>query len=251
MSESLAGKTALITGGAKRIGRAAALALAAEGVNIVIHYRESSEDAYALCSQIRSSGVRAWPIHAELTDPEQCAALVTDAVSAAGLVDIVFNNASIFPASTLANVTLNDVITNLTINAWAPFVIGRAFAREVGSGVIINALDTRLASYDWGHVAYILSKHVLAVLTRMTALEYAPKVRVNAIAPGLILPPPGRDDSYLDALIDTVPLKRHGSVEDIAEAVVFLCKSSFITGDTLYIDGGRHLTEASNGPGTQ
>ena len=136
----------------------------------------------------------------------------------------------------------------MQVNAWAPFVLSREFAKQVGRGKIVNLLDSRLNSYDWSHVAYFLSKHVFSVLTKMTALQFAPEITVNVVAPGLILPPLGKDQSYLDPLVGKVPLKRHGSPRDIAEAVIYLLGSDFVTGQVIHVDGGQHLTGYSNGP---
>src|SRR5215472_168492 len=105
--------------------------------------------------------------------------------------------------------------------------------------------DTALTLSDRG--IYILSKHVLATMTRMMALEFAPHITVNAVAPGLVLPPPGKDESYLRSLVHTVPLQRHGGAQDIADAIAFLIESDFITGNVIYVDGGRHLHEYDNG----
>jgi hypothetical protein len=105
----------------------------------------------------------------------------------------------------------------------------------------VNLLDAKLASNDRTHVAYLLSKHMLAVMTRMTALEFAPHITVNAVAPGLILPPAGQDETYLEALAAGVPLRRHGTTADVADAVVFLLQSTFITGQVIQVDGGAHL----------
>lgn len=248
MPESLHGKTALITGAGKRIGRATALALAQAGTNIIAHFRSSAAEAQSLCDELQATGVRAWPIYADLEKPTEYESLLERALKLSGTVDILYNNASIFPANTLKNVTFSEVVKNLEVNAWAPFVLSRAFAQQVGRGKIINALDSRLEGYEWTHVAYIFSKQVLALMTRMLALEYAPDITVNAVAPGLILPPPGKDDSYLEQTRKTVPLKRHGGPQDIADAVVFLAQSSFITGQVIFVDGGRHLWEYVNGP---
>ena len=137
---------------------------------------------------------------------------------------------------------------HLQVNAWAPFVLSREFARLAGRGKIINLLDTKIISSDRTHVAYLLSKQMLAALTSMCALEFAPNVTVNGIAPGLILPPPGKDDSYLEQLAQTVPLKRRGSPDDIADAARYLLQSDFVTGQIIYVDGGRHLREGDDGP---
>lgn len=247
MLDSLQGQTALVTGAAQRLGRAISLALAEAGVNVVIHYHRSADEAEALRRELEVLGVGAWTVVADLGRPEEYQTLVTRALAAAGTLDILVNNASIFPRATLADVSWNDLLASLEVNAWAPFVLSREFHQHVGHGAIINLLDTRVQGYDWAHVAYILSKHALAVLTRMTALEYAPAIRVNAVAPGLILPPPGQDESYLQRLHDTVPLKRHGSAADIAAAVRFLLQSDFVTGQVLFVDGGRHLKENPGG----
>jgi NAD(P)-dependent dehydrogenase (short-subunit alcohol dehydrogenase family) len=157
------------------------------------------------------------------------------------------NNASIFHSNTLKNVDFESLMLHMRINAWAPFVLSRDFARLVGRGKIVNLLDSRISGYDWTHVAYILSKHVFSVLTKMTALQFAPDVTVNGISPGLILPPSGKNQSYMDRLAQTFPLKRHGDPGDIAEATVYLLKSDFLTGEVINVDGGRHLMEYSNG----
>lgn len=247
-TESLQGKTALITGAARRIGRATALALAAEGANVIVHYGRSAEEADKLRDELTARGVQAWTLQADFRRPEEYESLIDRALAAAGRLDLLVNNASMFPPDRLENLELPNVLANLEVNAWAPFVLSRAFAGWVGRGQIINLLDSRLVGYEWTHVSYILSKHVLAALTRMMALQYAPDVRVNAIGPGLILPPPGKDDSYLDQMTKTVPLKRHGDPSDVAEAIVYLAKSTFLTGQVIYVDGGRHLWEYVSGP---
>ncbi len=240
-SKPLEGKTALVTGAAKRLGRQTALALAEAGVHVVVHYRHSEEEAQDLCRELARRGVQAWPLQADLENREEAEALVGRACERAGPLDILINSASIFPLHTLANVTFEAVVENVAVNAWAPFALSRAFARQGRPGKIINLLDAKLASYDWSHVAYFWSKQVLAVLTRMTALEYAPLIAVNAVAPGLVLPPPGKDEGFLKQMAETLPLKRHGRAEDVSSAVLFLLQSDFITGQVIYVDGGQHL----------
>lgn len=239
----LNGKTALVTGAAKRIGRGIALAFASEGANIVIHYSNSKDEAYDLMREIESLGVSAWMIKADYQNPEEYGSLINRAVEAAGSLDILVNNASSFPTASLGTLDFNGFISNMEVNAWVPFQLSRDFANLAEKGTIINLLDSRLRGYEWNHVGYILAKHVLELLTRMTALEYAPNITVNAVGPGLILPPLGKDVSYLEAMADTLPLKRHGDPGDIAEAVVYLAKTDFVTGQIIYVDGGRHLHE--------
>jgi len=238
---SLSGRTALVTGAARRIGRSIALALAAEGAGVVVHYRSSRREAVELCTELHRRGARCWTVRADLAGPNGPAALLARARRMAGRIDFLVNNASIFRPDTIGDLTWGALEGAMRVNAWAPFVLGREFARAAGQGAIVNLLDSRLGSYDLAHAAYILSKHVLAVLTRMTALEFAPHVRVNAVAPGLILPPPGKTESYLAQMVNSAPLKRHGAPGDVAAAVVHLLRSGFVTGEVLNVDGGRHL----------
>jgi len=239
----LEGRNALVTGAARRIGRAISLALAREGANVAVHYSGSKREAVELAAELEGLGVQTVTLRADLSDPEELAGLVDRAREALGTIEILVNNASIFPSDTLETVDLEGLERNLEINAWAPLVLTRAFAAQCERGHVINLLDSRVAGFDRTHAAYILSKHVLSAITRTAALELAPAIAVNGIAPGLILPPAGKDEEYVDRLAQTVPLKRRGTPEDIAAAAVFLATSEFITGQTIYVDGGRNLKE--------
>jgi NAD(P)-dependent dehydrogenase (short-subunit alcohol dehydrogenase family) len=250
MSSNLAGKTALVTGAAVRLGRGTALALARCGVNVVVHYNKSLTMAESLHDELIALGVKCWLVQADLSVESELSRLIPQVQEIVGEFDILINNASIFPTDTLSDMTFDSVMQNMRVNAWAPYSLGRDFAEYCNSGNIINFLDARLPGYDWQHASYTLSKHTMAILTRMTALEYAPNIRVNAVAPGLILPPPGKDDSFMQPLIPLVPLGRHGTAEEIAQAVIYLLQNEFITGETIYIDGGRHLKEPSHGSNT-
>ncbi len=242
------GMTALVTGAAKRIGREIAVALAKEGSNIVVHYRTSDKEAEELCSQLAEFHVLSWPMKADFDNPEECETLIKRSVETAGWLDILINSASVFFPNTLKDLNFEGLMKGMEVNAWAPFVLIRDFVRTVGQGKIVNLLDTRITGYDWSHVGYILGKQALYTLTRMAAIEFAPRITVNAVAPGLILPPPGKNEDYLNWLANTVPLKRHGKASDIADAVLYLLKSDFVTGQVIYVDGGRHLMELNNGP---
>src|SRR5262249_28299102 len=160
----------------------------------------------------------AWTIQADFRRPDEYQALMDRTQQMAGGLGILINNASIFPTDTLTDLTWSSLSANMEVNAWAPFILSRAFAQQIGHGTIVNLHDSRLKGYDWTYVGYILSKHVLAAMTRMMALEFAPQITVNAVAPGLILTPPGKDDSYLKNLVHAVPLQRHGGPGDIAQA---------------------------------
>lgn len=250
MAKALEGKTALVTGAGKRIGRAIALAIGDEGGNVICHYRDSSEEAKEVAAALAEKNVRSWLLKADFEKPEEYSTLVKRAVDSAGRLDILVNNASIFDKDTLKDFTLESLKRHIEVNAWVPLTLIREFARLSGRGKVVNLIDARVKGYDWAHVAYILSKHVLNELTKMSAIEYAPDITVNGVSPGLILPPPGVEHGYIDRLTGTVPLKRHGSPEDIASAVVYILKSDFLTGTIIDVDGGRHLIERQAGPHT-
>lgn len=242
--DALAGQTALVTGAAHRIGRAVALALAERAINVVVHYRHSAEAAEELADHLRHKGTRAWAFGADLTEPGGADDLWSQTVSAAGPIDILVNSASVFEPDTLWDCTAETLWYNTRLHAWAPLVLSRALAQQTGPAQIVNLLDARLGGYDPKHVSYQLSKQMLFSLTRMLAVELAPRIRVNAVAPGLILPPPGRDEAYLQELAHTNPLQRHGDTEDVTDAVLYLIGASFVTGQVIYVDGGRHLGRA-------
>ncbi|MGE5300790.1 MAG: SDR family oxidoreductase, partial [Acidobacteriota bacterium] len=230
----LEGKTALVTGGAKRIGRATVLALGAEGVDIVVHDHQSLQgECEKLCGELGGFGVKSWIVPADFADPSGYQSLVGRAFEASGRLDILINNASVFSPDTLTDANFNEMVRQMQINAWAPFVLSREFARRAGEGKVVNILDTRIEGFDFKHLSYIMSKHALYLLTRMTAVEFSPHISVNSVAPGLILPPVGKDESYLEALASTVPLRRHGEPRDVTDAVLFLLKSNFITGQVI------------------
>ena len=237
----MAGKIALVTGAARRLGRAVALALANDGVSVIVHCSASAAEAEAVAREIRRRRARAWTLRADLADPAQAHDLLPRAAETAGPVDYLVNNASIFTPSRLRDFTRQELDANIRVNALAPLLLARAFAAQGREGAIVNFLDARIADYDREHAAYHLSKRMLYSLTKMMALEFAPLVRVNAVAPGLILPPPGKDESYLRRFVGSNPLRRIGTPEGVAAAVLFLLRSDFITGQVVYVDGGRHL----------
>jgi hypothetical protein len=239
----LKGRTALVTGAAKRIGRGVALALAGAGADVVVHYRGSRDEAEATASLIRQVGPRAWCVQADLADGDQAGRLLARAAEAAsGPVDILINNASAFTADTVMDFTPQSLLASVQLHAMAPLVLARAFAaQQIPAGDIVNFLDSRMEDYDRRHVSYHLGKRMLWTITRMLAMELAPAIKVNAVAPGLILPPEGRDEQYLAGLACTNPLNRVGSVAGVATAVRMLVESDFITGQVIYIDGGRHI----------
>ena len=196
----------------------------------------------------RTAGGAGWAVLADRPPGPAASGWVAGAVALAGRpVDILVNSASIFAPSRVLEFTADELAADLQVNALSPLLLSRGLAAQGRPGQIVNFLDARMVEYDEEHAAYHLSKRMLFSLTRMLALELAPQVRVNAVAPGLILPPPGQDESYLQALAHTNPLRRHGCAADIARAVVFLLHSDFITGQVIYVDGGRHMMGSTYG----
>ncbi len=230
-----------MTGASRRIGRAVSLALAQHGVNVAVHYGASRTEAESLAREARSLGVSAECLQADLSNLDRAKALFAEAEAALGPISIVVNNASVFPESSLSEFAPEDLYANVDVHALAPLLIVRALKATGRPGSVLNFLDCMIADYDRKHAAYHLSKRMMYSLTRMMAVEFAPQLRVNAVAPGLILPPEGKDETYLASLAHTNPLNRHGSAEDVVEAALFLLKSDFATGQVIYVDGGRNL----------
>ncbi|MCE5277509.1 MAG: SDR family oxidoreductase [Planctomycetaceae bacterium] len=239
--DKLAEKTALITGGALRLGRAMALALAARGANVAVHYNRSERQADELVDELTAMGVRASALAADLSDETAVKTLLARAVETVGPLDILVNSASIYEGGRVLDLTAEDLSRHVQINALAPLELARAFAAQKRPGHIINFLDATVLDQDASHAAYHLSKRMLLQLTQLLAVELAPAVAVNAIAPGLIIPPPGEPADAYDKLTWTNPMHKVGSVEAIVHAAMFLLESDFITGQVIFVDGGRHL----------
>ena len=231
----------LITGGAKRIGRTIALHLARQGYSIALHYNSSRNDAANLTQEISELGVRCDVFKAELTDAKSVAALIPAVLKKLPDLRFLINNAAIFEKSTLKDLDIKDFDRELAINLRAPFILTSQFARYIKEGAVINILDTNVTKDKTGHISYLLAKKGLSEMTRIAAVELAPDIRVNGIAPGLILPPEAKGKDYLDRLVKNVPLRRKGEPEDVACAIQFLLENTYITGQTIFVDGGEHL----------
>lgn len=237
----LTGKTALITGGAKRLGAFTALAMARRGINCVLHYRNSESEAQATATEVKAFGAACWLVQGDLSVPGVAGGIWQRAEDLSGGIDFLINSASIFPEASLDELSESTLSPNLSVNTLAPFELARRMAATQREGVVINFLDTMIRDYDRKHVPYHLSKKMLHHLTRMMAVDYAPRLRVNGVAPGLVLPPEGQDESYLDSLRHSNPLQACGCGEQVAHAVIFLLENTFVTGQVIYIDGGRNL----------
>jgi NAD(P)-dependent dehydrogenase (short-subunit alcohol dehydrogenase family) len=238
------GKTALITGGAHRVGKAITLGLARAGANVVINYNASAAAAGETAVEAHALGVDALAVQADVADLAQVKAMVAQAQARFGSIDILVHSASRFEKTPIPtdDVTAWQRVTGILIhgsfycaNAVAPGMIER------GEGAIVNIIDLS-AWQPWpGLAAHGVGKAALLALTRQLALELAPAVRVNAVAPGPVLLPTGYPPEQVDRIAARTLLERWGTPEDVAEAVLFLVRSNYITGTTITVDGGEHI----------
>ena len=237
-------KVALITGAGRRIGRAIAEALARRQYHIAIHCLRNLADAQTLAKHLLRRDVKTTVLSGDLGDDHTAYELVQQTIERLGRLDVLINNASIWQPNMLLEMSHASLRQNLTVNMYAPLALSRAFAASQPRGVVVNLLDCRIRDYDYLHASYHLSKRALRNATRLLALELAPGFRVNGVAPGLILPPDGSDETYLHARCHTNPLQTVGNVSDIAKAVVFLSQTPSVTGQVIYVDGGRNMAHA-------
>jgi pteridine reductase len=239
----LSGRSALVTGAGRRLGRAFAEALVARGAAVAAHYGGSAKGAAEVVRAAQEHGTRAVALQADLADPHEAAALVDRAVEALGTVDVLVNSASVFDPGGPLETDLGAWERALRVNLTAPFVLSQAFARRRagGPGVIVNILDWRALRPAADHFAYTISKAALASMTKSLALSLAPAIRVNGLALGAILPPAGGSAAPA-GLLERVPAGRWGTVEEAVQALLFLIEGSgFVTGAILHLDGGRHI----------
>jgi pteridine reductase len=241
----LAGRVAIVTGGGKRIGRALCLTLADVGCSVMVHYSHSADEARGTVQQITALGGQADCVGANFGDPHPpIPQVIGAAYERFGRADILINSAAIFEPGSLASTTESDWDRQFAINLKAPAFLCREFAARHQPGVpaaIVNIADWRGLTPLPGHFSYTLTKAALIAMTRILALELAPDIRVNAVAPGSILPPPGAGPEYLERLAKQVPLKRHGDPSDVTSAVLYLLRSDFVTGEVLAVTGGEQL----------
>lgn len=237
------GKKALVTGGAVRIGATICRSLSAAGAEVIIHCRRSMEAAQSLRDELTSRGGAAHVVHADLTSEEACVELLDQSIESAGGLDILVNNAAVFSRDTLRTITLDSLMAEWWPNLLAPLFLLQGFAERVKSGKVVNLLDRRITSLDTSCAPYLLSKKSLAEITRLAALEYAPDITVNGVAPGPVLPPPGEGEEYLVEKAGFIPLGGRVPEEEIARAVMYLLDQDCVTGQILFVDGGQHLSE--------
>jgi NAD(P)-dependent dehydrogenase (short-subunit alcohol dehydrogenase family) len=238
--EPLHTKTVLITGAARRIGRQFAMACARAGANVVIHHAHSDSNAEALRAEINGLNRQAWIIKADLTDSSLAQNLIP-LISRSTPIHYLINNAAIFEAHTLETTSLEDWNRHIALNLTAPFLLSQAFAQQAGNGArIINILDWRALRPGADHFPYTISKSALAAMTKSMAVALAPKITVNGLAFGAILPP--SDENANPEITKSIPMKRWANEGEIEQALLFMLTCpEFITGEIIHVDGGRHL----------
>ncbi len=241
----LKGKTALVTGGSIRLGRAYALALAREGANLAIHYNRSAAPAEETAQLARAEGVEAITVAADFNNPAAVDTLFPQVLNYFEVVDVLINNAAIYLRGNGMETDREKWESQFRINLQTPFMLIQAFARQLPKGRpgrVLNIADAQILQHRPDHFAYRLTKLALVEMTRMFALELAPDITVNALAPGIMLPLADREDVDLEAYAkEYVPLRRTGTPEIAAENALHLLKSDFTTGAFLRVDGGQYL----------
>jgi len=232
-------KTAIVTGGAKRLGSVIAKFLAGRGYQIALHYR-TSEPAETSQSILDMGGV-CQAFQADLASDLGPELLINRVMDAFSHIDVLVNCASIFEPGSIRETDSDLFDRHMRINFRAPFMLSRSLAVRCQSGHIINIIDAKINRNIHTHAIYILTKKMLYEFTKMAAIEFSPHFRVNAVAPGAILPPPGKDEAYLKQRAADAPLNKTGTPDDIVRAIGYLLDNDFITGECLNIDGGVHL----------
>jgi NAD(P)-dependent dehydrogenase (short-subunit alcohol dehydrogenase family) len=243
---SLEGELGLVTGGGRRIGRQIVLELARSGADVLVHYRSSEREAQISAERARNHGPHADVIQADLGQDGAASRLLAEAEDRAGRTpSLLVNNASTFPQTGLAEVDRDELAEAVSVNAWAPLTLTRALADRHEApepARVVNLTDARVDDPERDRIAYALSKDLLASITRLTARQLAPDVRLNAVAPGPILPPSEGPEEGFAAIAEATPAGRSGSPEEVAQAVAALLEAPYVTGTTVPVDGGQHLT---------
>ena len=236
-------RVALVTGAGRRVGRAIATGLGAKGMHVAVHYNGSRDGAHETVTEIRSAGGTATLFQSDLSSPSAPGRLIDEVASTLGQLDVLVNSAAIMQRTPLESVTPAEWDAIFAINSRAPFFAAIAAHRHMASrgGAIVNIAD--LAGLEtWpAYIPHGLSKTVVVQMTRALAKTLAPAVRVNAVAPGVIMLPEAWDQETGERLRRTTPLKRLGSANDVVGAVIYLLEADYVTGETIVVDGGRHV----------
>ena len=234
----------LVTGGGIRVGKAICQTFAEHGARVIVHCHQSIQAADELVSHLpeTANGDSHMVIQGDLTDPDYRAGLIPGLRAQGVRLNCLINNASTYRRSPLRSLSETEIRADFEINFFAPFFLMKAFAELCGSGCVINLLDQRVTTVEKNTGAYGLAKKALRDATEAGALEWAPDIRVNAVAPGYSLPPPGATEEGMRPLLNNIPMRQPSPPDHIAQACAFLAKSPTVTGQILFVDGGMHLT---------
>jgi len=237
----LGGKRALVTGGGQRVGQAIALALGRAKMRVAVHYHASRLGAEATATAIRASGGDAVLLKADLNDRNEARRLADDALTALGGLDLFVASAANFERIPYEGVDDDAFDRAMRLNVAAPFALAQRLtpALRASRGSMVFITCTSATAPFKNYLPYVVSKGAVRQLMRTLALELAPEVRVNAVAPGAVLPPDGMSPEALERLVRQIPLGHHGQATDVAQAVLYLAQASFVTGEELVVDGGR------------
>ena len=237
------GKVALITGSAVRIGREIASHLAGKGWDLALHYSSSTAEILSLEGELKER----YPnqcfevFQTDLGEAEQASELVTQVLERLGSLELLINSAAVFEPASLKETTNELLMRHQMINSIAPAILIRDFVNSATKGLIINITDTRITNNKSDYLAYSLSKKSVWELTKMAAQELGPDFRVNAIAPGAVLPPLGKDNSYLEKIAQNTPMKTPSGVTSILKTIYYIIDNKDLTGQQIFCDGGSHL----------
>lgn len=235
-------RVALVTGAGQRVGRAIAEELAAHGYALAVHYHGSAAGAAEVVDAIGAAGGSAWAFQADLGDATACDRLVADAHAHFGRLDLLVNSAAGMERTRLGHVTAEAFDAVIALNLRAPFLLAQAAARLMPAGSAIVNIADHMAEEPWpGYSVHGIAKAGVIALTRHLAAALAPDIRVTAVAPGFVLAPKGMPQAEVEAFADDTPLRRIGAPTDVAQAVRYLAEATFITGETLFVDGGRRV----------
>lgn len=233
---------ALVTGAAHRLGKTFALTLARRGYSILLHYHHFADEAVVTADEIRALGVPAYLAQADLTDDSNLFSLLSTLDSLPHHLKVLVNSASVMQRTDIRTTSPADWDATFALNLRAPFLLAQqAAGRMAEGGLIVNITDVGAHKLWTGYPAYVVSKSALEMLTRLLAKAYAPGIRVNAIAPGLVLPSDNVTPEEWEKLVERLPLKRPASLDEVAAALGFLLDNPSITGQTVVVDGGYSL----------
>jgi NAD(P)-dependent dehydrogenase (short-subunit alcohol dehydrogenase family) len=241
-SKKMSKGTALVTGGAVRLGKVFSKSLADAGYNLAIHYNSSSDEALQTAQEIRQAGVECEIFQFDLSRSNSIDELITHVYTRFPDLNVLINSASVYDQAMMMDTSVDIFEKQFRVNLMGPYFLTKAFAQQCKAGAVINIIDNKIAFNQYQYSAYLLSKKSLAEFTKLAALELAPHIRVNGLAPGVVLPASVRTQDYIDWRVKGIPVQRQGTTDNITQALHYLLDNDFVCGQILTVDGGESLT---------